>query len=57
VEAFGQVQPAPGPRFSRTPGGISRPSAFPGQHTDEVLSDWGFSAEEISKLRDAKAIA
>jgi len=57
VEAYGQIHPAPGPRFSRTPGEISRPSAFPGQHTDEVLGDWGFSADEISKLRDGKAIA
>ena len=57
VEAFGQVQPAPGPRFSRTPGEISRPSAYPGQHTDEVLAEWGFSGDEISQLRDAKAIA
>jgi alpha-methylacyl-CoA racemase len=57
VEANGQVQPAPGPRFSRTPGAISRPCAFPGQHTDEALTDWGIEPEEIRRLRDAKAIA
>ena len=27
-----------------------------GQHTDEVLGEWGFSAAEIASLHDAKAI-
>jgi alpha-methylacyl-CoA racemase len=53
----GILQPAPAPRFSRTPGEISRPAAWPGQHTDEVLSDWGFSADRIAKLRETGAIA
>jgi alpha-methylacyl-CoA racemase len=53
----GLLQPAPAPRFSRTPGAISRPAAWPGQHTDEVLTDWGFSADRIAKLREAGAIA
>jgi alpha-methylacyl-CoA racemase len=57
VEANGIVQPAPAPRFSRTPAAIQRPGPKPGQHTDEALSEWGFSAEDIAKLRDAKAIA
>jgi len=42
VEEHGLLQPAPAPRFSRTPGAIQRPPAWPGQHTDEVLADWGF---------------
>ena len=33
-----------------------RPPAWPGQHTDEVLADWGFSADRIAKLREAGAI-
>ncbi len=57
VEANGIVQPAPAPRFSRTPGAIQRPGPKPGQHTDETLADWGFSTDDIAKLRDAKAIA
>jgi len=40
VDQHGAVQPAPAPRFSRTPGSISGPPATPGQHTDEVLADW-----------------
>ena len=56
VEHDGVLQPAPAPRFSRTPGAISRRAAQPGQHTDEALADWGFTADELAKLRDAGAI-
>ena len=57
TEVAGVTQPAPTPRFSRTPGAVARPPANPGQHTDEALSDWGFSADDIAKLRGAGAIA
>ncbi len=57
VERNGVVQPAPAPRFSRTAAEIQRPPAFPGQHTDEVLGDWGFDADAIAKLRASGAIA
>ncbi len=56
VNEFGVDQPAPAPRFSRTPGAIQGPPAWPGQHTDEVLTDWGFAADEVAKLREAGAI-
>ena len=56
VKVAGAVQPAPAPRFARTPGAISRPASHPGEHTDEALSDWGFDAEALVKLRDAGAI-
>jgi alpha-methylacyl-CoA racemase len=57
VEVAGVTQPAPAPRFSRTPGEIARPPAHAGQHTDEALADWGFVEADIVKLRDAGAIA
>ena len=38
-------------RFSRTPGKIWGPSPSQGQHTDEVLSEMGFSPQEIAELR------
>jgi alpha-methylacyl-CoA racemase len=34
------VQPAPAPRFSRTPGALDRPPPALGEHTDEVFRDW-----------------
>jgi alpha-methylacyl-CoA racemase len=57
VDVAGVVQPAPAPRFSRTPGAISRPPSNPGQHTDEVLGAWGFAADDIAKLKATGAVA
>lgn len=57
VERNGIVQPAPAPRFSRTPAGISRPPAFPGQHTDEILAEAGLDPDRIAELRSAGVIA
>ena len=57
VDIAGVTQPAPAPRFSRTPADVPFPPAHPGQHTDEVMVDWGVSKEEITRLREAGAIA
>ena len=56
VTVEGVTQPAPAPRFSRTPSAIQRPPAAPGQHTDEALRDWGFAPDEIARLRAAGAV-
>ncbi|MFM7060952.1 MAG: CaiB/BaiF CoA transferase family protein [Actinomycetes bacterium] len=56
VEEFGVRQPAPAPRFSRTPGAIQGAPAWPGQHTDAALADWGFTGDELARLREAGAI-
>jgi alpha-methylacyl-CoA racemase len=56
IEVDGVVQPAPAPRFSRTPSAIQRPPAKPGEHTEEALRDWGFSAAEVEELRKSGAI-
>ena len=56
VEVDGVVQPAPAPRFSRTPGEVQMPPPSPGQHTAEVLTDWGFSVEDVEKLKDVGAV-
>jgi alpha-methylacyl-CoA racemase len=56
VEYEGVVQPAPAPRFLRTPSAIQRPPARPGEHTEEALRDWGFSAAELERLRASGAI-
>jgi alpha-methylacyl-CoA racemase len=57
VEIDGVAQPRPAPRFSRTDSGIERPPSSVGQHTDEVLEEWGWSPAEIAALREQKAIA
>jgi len=56
VEVDGIQQPAPAPRFSRTPAAIQRPPARPGEHTDQALADWGFSVADIAVLRTAGAL-
>ena len=57
VEVDGVIQPAPAPRFSRSREEIQRPPPSPGEHTDEALADWDFSADEIAELREAEAVA
>jgi len=56
VEVEGVMQPAPAPRFSRTAGAVSAPPAHAGQHSREILSDWGFAAERIADLAQANVI-
>lgn len=56
IEIDGVVQPAPTPRFSRTPSSQPGPPPTVGQHTEEVLSEWGFSDEDVSALKAKEAI-
>lgn len=37
----GARYPSPAPRFSRTPGALRRPAPASGEHTAEVLEEWG----------------
>ncbi len=46
VQRDGVVQPAPAPRFSRTPAELDRPPAGAGAHTRAALADWGVSGVE-----------
>jgi len=56
TEVDGVRQPAPAPRFSRTPGRIAGAPPTPGEHTESALADWGLSEERIASLRKAGAI-
>jgi alpha-methylacyl-CoA racemase len=56
VDVQGIVQPAPAPRFSRTPGVIRNPPPLAGADTDVVLGEFGFSVEEIERYREQGAI-
>jgi alpha-methylacyl-CoA racemase len=57
VEIAGVMQPAPAPRFSRTAPDIPSAPDTVGRHTDEVLSRWGFGADEIADLKSKRVIA
>jgi CoA:oxalate CoA-transferase len=39
-------------KMSQTPAKIHRPSPQLGQHTEEILTNLGYSAEKIKELRD-----
>ena len=49
-------QPAPAPRFSRTPGEIRSCAAAVGEHTEELLRQFGFSEEKIAARLASGAI-
>jgi len=55
VEVGGLTQPAPAPRFGRTPAAVPSPPAAAGEHTDEILAECGFTPEEVAALRAAQA--
>jgi alpha-methylacyl-CoA racemase len=56
VEVRGVVQPAPAPRFSRTPAAVQGPPVAPGANTEEVLREWGVGADAMARLRAAGAM-
>ncbi len=56
VDHDGVVQPAPAPRFSRTPSAIQRSSPKPGEHSAEVLRAWGLSEDDVEALTACGAV-
>lgn len=56
TEFNGVVQPAPAPRFSRTPGQLHTPPPDCGQHSLDILNEHGFSADEIELLQKTGTI-
>jgi alpha-methylacyl-CoA racemase len=56
VQHDGLRHPAPAPRFSRTPGRITRGAARPGEHSAEALRSWGFDPSDVERLLDAGAV-
>jgi alpha-methylacyl-CoA racemase len=56
VDVDGVVQPAPAPRFDRTPAAAPRAARGVGAETDEVLGEWGFGTSEIAALRDGGVV-
>jgi alpha-methylacyl-CoA racemase len=50
VDLAGVPQPAPAPRFSRTPGGAHRAPPERGEGGRAALADWGFGEPQIARL-------
>ena len=57
VDVDGAPQPAPAPRFSRTPSAVQGAPVAAGAHTDTALADWGFTAAEVAALKSAGTVA
>jgi alpha-methylacyl-CoA racemase len=57
VDVNGTVQPAPAPRFSRTPSSISKPPSPPGADTISALVEWGVAQDVVTKLRESGALS
>ena len=55
VESDGIPQPAPAPRFSRTPSAIRGSPSTDGADTDAILEAWGFDTETRDKFRASGA--
>ena len=49
-------QPAPAPRFSRTKAELQGPSARLGQHSEDILREFGFSETDIKKKMASRAV-
>jgi alpha-methylacyl-CoA racemase len=57
IEVDGIVQPAPAPRFSRTPAGKPTPPEAPGERGNASLAQWGLTPAEIADLKRSGALA
>lgn len=57
VDGKTQRQPAPAPRFSRTPARQPVPGTRIGQDTDALLASVGYTESDIAALRETKACA
>ena len=53
VEANGYVQVAPPVRFGRTPASIAGPTPRPGADNERILTEIGYSGDDIEQLRAA----
>ncbi len=57
IEVDGVTQPAPAPRFSRTPSAVSKPPSPAGADTVSALVEWGVEEDTVTKLRESGALS
>ena len=56
VTVDGVVQPGPAPKFSRTGSEVARGPAYAGEHSGDILRDWGFDPKKIAALMASGAV-
>jgi alpha-methylacyl-CoA racemase len=57
VDVAGDSQPAPAPRFDRTPPASPEPASSPGADSVEVLAELGIASDELQRLLDGSVVA
>ncbi len=57
ISPGGVPQAAPAPRFSQTPAGTPTLPPVPGEHSQEILRDWGVSEPDITRVFETGAVA
>ncbi|MDB5913337.1 MAG: Alpha-methylacyl-CoA racemase, partial [Ramlibacter sp.] len=56
IDVAGVTQPAPAPRFDRTPAARPQAPHAPGADGEAILREWEVDAALVARLRAAKAI-
>jgi alpha-methylacyl-CoA racemase len=56
VDVGGVVQPAPAPRFSRTPWARPEPASPPPADPGPILAAWGLAPDEVARVRATGAV-
>lgn len=57
VDVAGIMQPGPAPRFSDTPGGIGCEPPKLGEHSREILAEFGLTSDEVATLEETGVVA
>ncbi len=57
LEGHGRIRQArPAARFDKTPSEVSSPAPLLGQHSEEILGELGYSAEQLEVLKKTRAL-
>jgi alpha-methylacyl-CoA racemase len=56
ADAFGVIQPAPAPRFSRTEGAIQGHPPVAGEQTKSAMIDWGVAPDRVAAMLKTGAL-
>ncbi len=56
INIDGLLQPAPTPKFSRTPGSVRWGPVTPGQHSSEILTELGLTQNEIERMLKQRVV-
>ena len=57
LEGHGRIRQArPAARFEQTPSEVTRPAPLLGEHSEEILTELGYSAEQLEALKQSRSV-